>query len=94
MSFGDFFFCHAGIKPGIALERQVPEHLVWIRDEFLDYPDLHPKVVVHGHTPCAVPEVMPNRVNIDTAAGYGGPLTAAVFNDVDAPPISFIQAVP
>src|SRR6266487_121929 len=30
-----FFLCHAGIRPGIPLELQSAEDLLWIRDEFL-----------------------------------------------------------
>lgn len=74
--FGDYFFCHAGIRPGIPLEKQSADDLVWIRREFLDYEDLHPKVVVHGHTPAAAAEVKPNRINIDTGAFFTGRLTA------------------
>src|SRR5260221_1510116 len=33
---GDYFLCHAGVRPGIALELQSDEDLLWIRDEFLD----------------------------------------------------------
>lgn len=82
-SFGDFFFCHAGIRPGIALDRQDPRDLIWIRNEFLNYPGLHPKVVVHGHTPQAEPEVMANRVNVDTGVYYSGALTALVIDGAE-----------
>lgn len=75
-AFGDFFFCHAGIRPGVPLDRQSPDDLIWIRDEFHLFTDLHPKVIVHGHTPVAEVELMPNRVNLDTGACFGGPLTA------------------
>ncbi|MEQ1937413.1 metallophosphoesterase [Mesorhizobium sp. CN5-321] len=75
-SFGDFFFCHAGIKPGVPLENQSERDLVWIREPFLTSPDLHPKLVVHGHTPGPEAEIMPNRVNIDTLAWSSGRLTA------------------
>lgn len=76
VAFGDFFFCHAGIRPGVPLARQNPEDLIWIRSAFLDSPLLHEKVIVHGHTPSSVPEVLPNRVNVDTAAFSTGVLTA------------------
>jgi serine/threonine protein phosphatase 1 len=32
---GDYFFVHAGVKPGIALDRQKDEDMLWIREEFL-----------------------------------------------------------
>ncbi|MEZ5802216.1 MAG: metallophosphoesterase family protein [Rhizobiaceae bacterium] len=81
--FGDFFFCHAGIKPGVPLDRQQAEQLIWIRDEFLDCPTLHPKVVVHGHTPTERPEVMSNRVNIDTGCYRTSVLTALVVDGAE-----------
>lgn len=74
--FGDFFFCHAGIRPGVALDRQDPDDLLWIRDPFLLDPSDHGVVVVHGHTPAPEPEVRPNRINIDTGAVFTGRLTA------------------
>lgn len=80
-SFGDYFFCHAGIRPGIPLEAQDPEDLIWIRREFISYAPLHPKVIVHGHTPSPVPEIRPNRINIDTHAFRTGVLTALVLED-------------
>ncbi|MDQ6435196.1 metallophosphoesterase [Mesorhizobium sp. LHD-90] len=80
VSFGDFFFCHAGIRPGVALDLQDPDHLIWIRNEFLDYPGLHPKVIVHGHTITDEPEVLANRVNVDTGAFRSGVLTALVVD--------------
>lgn len=78
--FGDFFICHAGIRPGVPLHLQTPDDLVWIRSEFLDYPHLHSKVIVHGHTPCTQAEIMPNRVNVDTGAVWNGELTALVID--------------
>src|SRR5690606_34629941 len=82
-TFGDFFFCHAGIKPGIPLDRQKADHLIWIRGEFLDCPTLHPKVVVHGHTPADRPEVAANRVNVDTGCYRTGVLTALVMDGAE-----------
>lgn len=76
VAFGDFFFCHAGIRPGVPLERQDPEDLIWIREPFLGHPGLHPKVIVHGHTPHDEAELMPNRVDLDTLAYASGRLTA------------------
>lgn len=79
--FGDFFFCHAGIRPGVPLDAQVRRDLIWIRDDFLDDPRDHGVVVVHGHTPQRQPEFRPNRINIDTGAVFGGPLTVLVADD-------------
>jgi serine/threonine protein phosphatase 1 len=75
---GNYFLCHAGVKPGVPLERQRPEDLLWIRDVFLTSRKNFGKVVVHGHTPCEQPEVLPNRINIDTGAYATGRLTCLV----------------
>ena len=72
---GDFFFVHAGVKPGIPLAQQGEHDLLWIRDEFLNSEDRFEKYIVHGHTPVAVPDIRPNRINIDTGAYATGNLT-------------------
>lgn len=74
-------FVHAGIRPGVSLTDQSEHDLVWIRHEFLDDPRPHPWLVVHGHTPVRHPMHHGNHVNLDTGAGYGHPLTAAVFEN-------------
>jgi serine/threonine protein phosphatase 1 len=76
---GDFFFAHAGIRPGIPLARQREEDLLWIRDDFLLYEQGFTKIVVHGHTPVLKPDVRPNRINIDTGAYATGRLTCLVL---------------
>jgi len=76
---GEVLFVHAGIRPGVPLEAQVETDLVWIRAPFLDDPRDHGFLVVHGHTAIHAPAHHGNRVNIDTRAAYGGPLTAVVI---------------
>lgn len=78
--FGDFFFCHAGIRPGIALEQQATQDLIWIREAFLDNAGLYGKIIVHGHTPNRQAEIKANRVNVDTLACKSGRLTALVVD--------------
>jgi serine/threonine protein phosphatase 1 len=74
---GDYLFVHAGVRPGVALERQRAEDLLWIRDDFLRSPNPMPgKVVVHGHTICDVPQDLGYRIDIDTGAFVSGRLTA------------------
>ena len=80
---GDLMFVHAGIRPGVALKDQSEEDLLWIRGEFHNHTDAHPKVIVHGHTPIDTATHYGNRVNLDTGAGYGAPLTAAVFEGTE-----------
>ena len=78
---GSCLFVHAGIRPGVPLAEQMEDDLLWIRSEFLmDQRDFG-SLVVHGHTPVDVPEHWGNRVNLDTGAGFGHPLTAAVIED-------------
>ncbi|MCB1547016.1 MAG: serine/threonine protein phosphatase [Hyphomicrobiaceae bacterium] len=80
---GDFFFCHAGVRPGLALDEQSPTDLMWIRDEFLLSERDHGRYVVHGHTPVEEPDVRVNRMNIDTGAYATGRLTCAVLESHD-----------
>ena len=76
---GDYLFVHAGIRPGVPLDRQELEDLLWIREGFLDCDDDHGLVVVHGHTIVDRPEVFPNRIGIDTGAFATGRLTCLVL---------------
>lgn len=78
---GDYLFVHAGIRPGVAIEAQDPEDLIWIREPFLASSADHGKVVVHGHTPGQDPVIRANRIGIDTGACYGGRLTALVLEE-------------
>lgn len=79
-SHGRYFMCHAGVKPGVPLERQNARDLLWIREEFLNSTMNFGKIVVHGHTPVEAPDVRPNRINIDTGAFVTGLLTCVVLN--------------
>jgi serine/threonine protein phosphatase 1 len=79
LTVGRYFLCHAGVRPGVLLERQSPEDLLWIRDDFLNSTMDFGKIVVHGHTPTVEPEVLPNRINIDTGAFATGRLTCIVL---------------
>lgn len=77
---GGYVFVHAGVRPGVALEKQSRQDLLWIREPFLLSTVMHEAVVVHGHTPeDAEPVVRANRIGLDTGAVLGGPLTCGVF---------------
>lgn len=80
---GNYVFVHAGLRPGIALEDQQRDDMLWIRREFLDCPDWFGHCVVHGHTPMKEPEVLGNRINIDTGAYATGHLTCLVLEGAD-----------
>ena len=79
LSLGRYFFCHAGVRPGVAFAQQREHDLLWIRDPFLRDRTGFGKIVVHGHTPSLLPEIRPNRINVDTGAFITGRLTCAVL---------------
>ena len=80
---GDYLFVHAGIRPGLPIERQQREDLLYIRDEFLNFSDSHGRIVVHGHTITSSPDVRPNRIGIDTGAFATGRLTCLVLDGAE-----------
>jgi len=81
VSFGDYLFVHAGVRPGVPLGAQSEADLIWIRDPFLDHAGPFDKIVVHGHTPTKQPVTRPNRIGIDTGAVFTGRLTALRLQD-------------
>ena len=78
-TIGDYFFCHAGVRPGVPLDRQERGDLLNIRHPFLSSEAEHGKQIVHGHTPSTAPEVRPNRIGIDTGAYATSCLTCLVL---------------
>jgi serine/threonine protein phosphatase 1 len=76
---GDYLFVHAGVRPGVPLDRQEASDLLWIRGEFLNSRSDHGRIIVHGHTVTREPEVRDNRIGIDTGAFATGRLTALVL---------------
>ena len=85
---GDYLFAHAGVRPGVPLDQQRADDLLWIRDEFLLSDAEFGKVIVHGHTISPRPDVQRNRIGIDTGAFASGTLTALVLEGNDW---SFLQ---
>lgn len=80
---GDYIFVHAGLRPGVPLDRQDPRDFMWIRHEFLESRDSFGGIVVHGHTPFPEPEVRANRIGIDTKAWQSGHLTCLVLDGAE-----------
>lgn len=91
---GDVVFAHAGIRPGVPLDAQVEDDLIWIRHEFLDDPRDHGCLVVHGHTAVDRATHYGNRVNIDSSAAYGGPITAVVIEGRDVWVLDDAERIP
>lgn len=96
--FEDAWRCyvHAGLDPASDRLDQRDEDRLWIRDAFLDADHDFGRFVVHGHTPQTDgrPDLRRHRLNLDTAAAFGGPLTAAAFVDGRERPVSFLRADP
>jgi serine/threonine protein phosphatase 1 len=88
----DFLFVHAGIRPGIPLEAQSTEDLLWIRGEFYRYPGRFEQTIVFGHTPLREVLNMEDRVGIDTGCVYGGKLTCLVLPGRDFVQVNGIPA--
>lgn len=87
-------FVHAGLNPAHDRLSQSDHDRLWIREAFLGVEHDFGKFIVHGHTPRqdGEPDLRRHRVNIDTAAVYGGRLTAAVFEDGRDAPTAFLSA--
>ncbi|MDO9440132.1 MAG: metallophosphoesterase family protein [Beijerinckiaceae bacterium] len=81
---GGYFFCHAGVMPGVELHEQREEDLLWIRQPFLDHSLPFGKIVIHGHTATERPELRANRIGIDTGAYATGRLTCLVLEGEEA----------
>jgi len=73
---GDYFFAHAGARPGVPLDRQSERDLIWIRNSFLESDVEFEKVVVHGHTPTREVHVDRRRIGVDTRAYESDVLSA------------------
>jgi serine/threonine protein phosphatase 1 len=91
---GRRLFVHAGINPLRPLDQQDDHDLRWIREPFLSDERDFGRLIVHGHTPLQtdLPDQRRNRLNLDTGAVYGGPLTAAAFTSETTAPLRFLQA--
>lgn len=71
-----FLFVHAGVRPGVALEEQSDEDLLWIREEFFATRHDLPWTIVFGHTPHREARLaLPYHVGLDTGLVYGNKLS-------------------
>ena len=78
----DLFFVHAGVNPQRPLEQQDIGDLICIRQPFLTHTEDFGARIVHGHSKTSSynVEILPNRIAVDTGAGFPkGKLSAAVI---------------
>jgi len=80
---GGYLFVHAGVQPGIPIENQTSQDLLWIREEFIASRADHGHCVVHGHTIFSEPENRPNRIGIDTGAYFSNVLSCLVLEGTE-----------
>jgi serine/threonine protein phosphatase 1 len=85
---GDFLMVHAGLRPGLQLNAQFENDLLWIREPFLNSTVDFGVIAVHGHTITPDPEIRSNRIGIDTGAFHTGRLTCLVLHGTE---IGFLQ---
>jgi serine/threonine protein phosphatase 1 len=76
---GGYAFVHAGVRPRVVLENQLPSDLLFIREDFMGRPHGLPYRVVFGHT--ILPEVLvtDDRIGLDTGAFQSGVLSAVAL---------------
>lgn len=73
---GDFLFVHAGVRPGLRLEQQAEEDLMWIREDFTREPHDLGCIVLYGHTPYREVFVhLPFKIGLDTGLVYRNKLS-------------------
>ena len=81
VQIGDYVFVHAGVRPGVPLERQKLSDLRWIREEFIEGEHDHGAMIVYGHTISDAVDEASDRIGIDTGAYLTGRLTAIGLED-------------
>ena len=82
-AWGDYFFVHAGVRPGVPLDQQAEQDLLWIRWPFLEHEGRFEKTVVHGHTPALEVHADHRRLGLDTGAYVTGVLSACRIEGED-----------
>lgn len=80
----DYIFVHAGLRPGVPLNQQTLNDLLWLRYEFINSSHDFGKMIIFGHTPIslALPFIENNKMGIDTGAVFGGKLTCVELPDM------------
>jgi len=78
----DYIFVHAGLDINKGIDSQTEFDYLWMRWNS-DYYAITKKLVIHGHTVINNPEIVGNRININTGCGSGGYLTALVLPEME-----------
>src|SRR3569623_367370 len=99
LSLPGWLFVHAGIRPGVPLNMQTDDDLIWIRAPFLTSMRTGGLRVVHGHTPGRYIVSTPHRIDIDTHCFHTGRLSAVrvtpdgrtKFFSVDGPMTGWVR---
>ena len=89
------YYVHAGVNPARPLSDQTDHDRLWIRKPFLEAEHDFGKHIVHGHTPLRTPSPDERlyRTNLDTAAVYGGALTAGVFTPAQTRAVAYLRVL-
>jgi len=82
-------FVHAGMRPGVAPDKQNLLDMLHIEEEFLEDREGFGKPVYHGHTISYCPEDTGARVSLDTGSFLTGIVTAAIVGE-DGRPTRFL----
>lgn len=80
---GNYFFAHAGIRPGVPLAEQSEEDLLWIGREFLNHNEPLEAVIVHGQAPDDEPVLSPDRIALTNGGWWSGRLSAVGLEGSD-----------
>jgi serine/threonine protein phosphatase 1 len=83
-------YVHAGLMPGVPIEKQRDSDLLWIREQFLYTRFNFGKHVLHGHTPRKNVEKKMYRTNLDTGAVFGGIMVAAEITNRTFPDLYYV----
>ncbi len=75
----NYIYVHAGLQPGVNLNRQSTEWCLWSRGKFINSDYDFGKTVIFGHTEHSEPLIKANKIGIDTGSFYGGRLTCLVL---------------
>ncbi|TKW61360.1 MAG: serine/threonine protein phosphatase [Blastochloris viridis] len=87
---GGYAFVHAGVRPRVSLDKQLPSDLLFIRDDFFGRPHGLPYRIVFGHT--ILPDILlaDDRIGLDTGAFQSGVLSAVALEGDD---VRVLQAI-